>query len=746
MPPLWFVSIISTLVKNFEDYIHKDTSFSNNKCTIIWKEGRCMKKAKWTLLGGVATFVVAIVLYKLIVLTGGYMMDEKQLVFHSSSRIVDQKGKEITKLYVENRELVPIEEIPKYVQQAFIAVEDSRFYEHQGIDYPSIFRALYKDALAGEKVEGGSTITQQLAKNVFLTREKTFTRKLKEVAISLQLEQKYTKQQILEMYMNHIYFGHGAYGIQAAAKLYFNKNVEDLTVEEGAMLAGLPKAPNGYSPYLSPEKSKERRDLVLSLMHKQGYLTAEDSVRYQGKTIALYKNADERELAYMPYIDMVIDEAARLYGLSHQEVLRGGYTFVVPMDEKVQKVAYNQFQDAKNFPGKENGAQGAFLLMDNQTGGIKAAIGGREYVPRGLNRVFAKRQPGSVLKPLIVYGPALETKKYNPYSLLTNEKSSFEGYEPRNYNHEYTQEMTMYDAVLESANVPAVSLLNELGVDEGKQYLEKGNVHIADSGLSTALGGLKNGVSPFDLVKMYRSFLANGNIIEPHVIDKVLNRHGAVIGESSKAETKVFSKQTAWYMTKMLEGVVKEGTAKAGVYNGALAGKTGTTSLPNDDRGARDMWFVGYTPNLVGAVWIGYDRTDKEHQLQDGNASATMLFKKILTKANIQDKASFHRPKGVETIGLPIRLDKIQNVEAKLAFSPFGLFAMKLSWTPLSDERIMYRIYKVEKGIHTHVGTVKGTGKYEEKFINIFSKPSFYVVPYNTQTNREGEKSKVAKP
>ncbi|MDM5192454.1 PBP1A family penicillin-binding protein [Bacillus hominis] len=705
-----------------------------------------MKKVKWTLLGGLATFVLAIVLYKLIVLTGGYMMDEKQLVFHSSSRIVDQKGKEITKLYVENRELVPVEQIPKYVQQAFVAVEDSRFYEHQGIDYPSIFRALYKDTLAGEKVEGGSTITQQLAKNVFLTREKTFTRKLKEVAISLQLEQKYTKQQILEMYMNHIYFGHGAYGIQAAAKLYFNKNVEDLTVEEGAMLAGLPKSPNGYSPYFSPEKSKERRDLVLSLMHKQGYLTAEESVRYQGKTIALYKNLDENELAYMPYIDMVIDEAARLYGLSHQEVLRGGYTFVVPMDEKIQKVAYNQFQDARNFPGKEEGAQGAFLLMDNRTGGIKAAIGGRKYVPRGFNRVFAKRQPGSVLKPLLVYAPALETKKYNPYSLLTNEKASFEGYEPRNYNRQYTKEMTMYDAILESANVPAVSLLNELGVEEGKQYLEKGNVHIADAGLSTALGGLKNGVSTFDLVKMYRAFLANGNIIEPHVIDKVLNRHGAVIGESPKVETKIFSKQTAWYMTKMLEGVVKEGTAKVGVYNGALAGKTGTTSLPNDDNGARDMWFVGYTPNLVGAVWVGYDRTDNEHQLQGESASATKLFKKILTRANVEQKEKFMQPEGVETIGAPIRLRKIEDVKMKLSFSPFGLFKTKLSWTPLPDERIMYRIYRVENGIHTHVGTVTGAGEYEEKFVNIFSKSSFYVVPYNTQTNREGEKSKVAKP
>ncbi|MDM5153754.1 PBP1A family penicillin-binding protein [Bacillus sp. DX1.1] len=702
-----------------------------------------MKKAKWVLISGVAVFVVAIVLYKLIVLAGGYMMDEKRLVFHSSSRIVDQQGKEITKLYIENRELVPVEQIPKHVQQAFVAVEDSRFYEHHGIDFPSVFRALYKDALAGEKVEGGSTITQQLVKNVFLTREKTLKRKLKEVAIALQLEQKYTKQQLLEMYVNHIYFGHGAYGIQAAAKLYFNKDVQQLTVEEGAMLAGLPKAPNGYSPFLYPEKSKARRDLVLSLMHQQGYVSAEDTVRYQGKTIALHNNQDERELAYMPYVDMVVDEAARLYGLSHQEVLRGGYTFVVPMNEKIQKVAYDQFQDARNFPGKGDGAQGAFLLMDNETGGIKAAIGGRQYVSRGFNRVYAKRQPGSVLKPLLVYAPALETKKYNPYSLLTNERISFEGYEPRNYNHQYSKEVTMYDALLESTNVPAVSLLHEMGVEQGKQYLEKGNIRIPESGLSTALGGLKEGVSPFELVKMYRAFLANGKIIEPHVIEKVFNRHGEVIGESSKSETKIFSKQTAWYMTKMLEGVVKEGTARAGQYSGALAGKTGTTSLSNQDAGARDLWFVGYTPSLVGAVWIGYDRTDKEHQLHDGSSSATQLFKTILKKANVQDKQSFSQPKGVETIGRPIRLRKLDKVEVKLSFSPFGLFTAKLQWNSLSDKRIAYRIYKVEQGKAVHVGTVKGTGEYEVKFINVFSKPSFYVVPYNPQTDREGEKTKV---
>ncbi|MGG0274899.1 transglycosylase domain-containing protein [Bacillus rhizoplanae] len=698
------------------------------------------------LIGFVSIFIFAIVLYKLIIFAGDYMMDEKRLVFHSSSRIVDQEGKEITKLYVENRELVHIEDIPTFVQQSFLAVEDSRFYKHHGVDFSSIIRAFYKDILAGEKVEGGSTITQQLVKNVFLSHEKTLFRKMKEVAIAFHLEQKYTKQQLLEMYLNHIYFGHGAYGIQAAAKFYFNKDAQQLTVEEGAMLAALPKAPNSYSPFLHPEKSKERRDLILSLMHKQGYLSAEETVRYQGKTIALHTNRNEQELAYMPYIDMVVDEAARTYGLSHQEVLRGGYTFVVAMDDKMQKVAYEQLQNVRNFPMQDDEMQGAVLLMDSKTGGIRAAVGGRHYLARGLNRIYAKRQPGSVLKPLLVYAPALETKKYTPYSLLTNEQSSFDGYEPHNYNNQYSKEVTMYDALLESANVPAVSLLHEIGVEEGMRYLEKGDIYIPEHGLSTALGGLKEGVSPFELVKMYRAFVAGGKIVEPHVIEKVLNRHGEIIGQATGKEIKIFSKQTAWYMTKMLEGVVKEGSAQDGVYQGPLAGKTGTTSLPNQETGARDVWFVGYTPDLVGAVWMGYDRTDDKHYVRGSSAYPTKLFKTILAKVNVQGEKKFVQPRGVETIGMPIRLSKVDGLEAKLMFTPLGLFTAKLTWNQLPDKRVQYRIYKIGNGKATHIDTVTGKGEYEVKFMNVFKAPRFYVVPFNPQTNREGEKTKEVKP
>ncbi|MBO9128722.1 PBP1A family penicillin-binding protein [Bacillus sp. 165] len=684
--------------------------------------------------------------YLFIVAIGNYVIDDKKLVFNSASKIVDERGEEISKLYLENREIVSIDKIPLPVQQAFIAVEDARFYEHHGLDFKSIFRALYKDLAAGGKVEGASTITQQLAKNIFLTNEKTLLRKTKEMVIALNLERRYTKDQLLEMYLNQIYFGHGAYGIQAAADIYFNKDTADLTVDEGALLAGLLKAPASYSPIYNSNKSKQRRDLVLSLMEQAGYITPEEAVRFQGKTIYLNRKEREREQAYRTYVDMVFQEAATRYGLSNEEVLRGGYKIVVAMNSKIQKTAYQLFQEKKYFPGTDDKVEGAFLLMDSKTGGIVAAVGGRSYAERGLNRIYVKRQPGSVIKPLIVYAPALETGVYTPYSLLPNERLSFDGYIPRNHNNQYSKDITMYDAVTTSANVPAVWLLNEIGIESGKQYLDYGEVHLQDNGLSLALGGLSEGVSPFDMVKLYRAFSARGKIIEPHVITQILQRNGEPINKPDIKEIKIFSPQTAWTMTKMLEGVVKEGTAKRGEYIGALAGKTGTTSLINSREGAKDAWFVGYTPQMVGAVWMGYDKTDSRHHLIGGSGYTAALFKKILTASQVKPLEMFVKPKGVMDVEKPIRLERVTDLKAKWTFTPLGLFTVKLTWTPPQDKRIQYRIYKIEGKKASQIDVVTGTGSYKAKYINIFSVPKFYIVPFNKQTNKPGPRSKVLQP
>ncbi|WP_188388774.1 transglycosylase domain-containing protein [Priestia taiwanensis] len=708
-----------------------------------------MKMIKKILIGVAAVigvFVLSLVGYMTIIFLGDYGIDEKKLVFPSATKLVDESGNEISKLYREDRELVAISDIPAHVQQAFVAVEDARFYEHSGIDLKAIARAVYKDILARAKVEGGSTITQQLAKNVFLTNDKSLLRKTKELTIALSLENKYTKDQILEMYLNHIYFGHGAYGIQSASKTYFNKDVSELTVDEAAVLAALPKAPNSYSPIKNPDKAKGRRDVVLSLMAKHGYITAEDAVRYQGKTIAVHPKQLQKEPAFATYTDMIIQEAEEKYSLSYDELLEGGYTIVIPLNTKAQKAAYEEFKNPKNFPGKDANAEGSFVLMDSKTGGIQAAIGGRNYENRGLNRVYVKRQPGSTMKPPLVYAPALETGEYTPYSLLRNEQMTFDEYKPHNYDNRYSTDITMYDAIKNSTNIPAVWLLNEVGIKESKTYLEKMDMGIDDNGLSIALGGLSEGYSPLEMAKAYRTFAEGGKMVEPYVINEIRNRHGEIVGEHDKKEVDVYSKQTAWHMTRMLEAVVKEGTAKAGTYNGALAGKTGSTNIPGIKNGMRDAWFVGYTPNLVGAVWMGYDKTDDQHYLVGGSNYPTTVMKNILSEIDADATPAFAKPDDVEELDAPIRLDLLKDVEADLTFTPLGLFTAKITWTPLPDERVEYRVYRVDGEEAKLEGSVTGEGHYEVSFVNAFRPPSFYVVPYNPQTNQEGEKSKVVTP
>ncbi|MFT4414812.1 transglycosylase domain-containing protein [Fredinandcohnia humi] len=704
------------------------------------------KKLLLSFIAIVGSFVLGVCGYLLIIYAGDYVIDDKKLVMNSATKLVDEEGRFITKLYYENRDLISLQDIPDYVQQAFIAVEDTRFYQHHGIDIQAILRAIYKDIVAGGKVEGGSTITQQLAKNVFLSNEKTFLRKTKELIIAINLEEKYSKQELLEMYLNQIYFGHGAYGIQSASKFYFNKNVSELTVEEAALLAGIPKAPSTFSPILNPEKSKQRRDLVISLMEEKGFLQAEEAVRVQGKTLSLDVQEVKRDPSLVTYIDMVFEEARSRYNLSNEELLRGGYTITVPLHMEVQRTAYELFQDQANFPGVDDKVEGAFVLLDNDTGGVLASIGGRRYVSKGTNRILVKRQPGSTIKPLAVYGPALEENQFEPYSMLVDKKLSYGEYVPSNFSGIYKGEISMYDALIESANAPAVWMLDRLGIETAKKYLTKTGISIPDQGLSIALGGLEEGISPISMAKAYRAFARGGKVIEPHFISKIADRDGEIIGQASTHETEAFSKQTAWYMTRMLEGVVDNGTAKVGSYSGALAGKTGTTNIPGIEGGIKDAWFVGFTPSVVGAIWMGYDYTDSKHYLKGGSASPTKLFKKILDQSEIKKVSAFSAPKDVEELEPPIRLSEVTDLTASITFKPLSLFTISLNWTPAKDERIEYRIYEEHSKNVNYIGSVKGNGSFEIENVNIFSMPSYFIVPYNSQTKEEGAKSEAVKP
>lgn len=687
-------------------------------------------------------------IYISIILIGNYTIDNKKLVMDATTTLVNEDGDVITKLFIENREIVPISKIPEHVQDAFVAIEDARFYDHRGLDFRAIARALYRDIIARAKVEGGSTITQQLVKNTFLTNEKTLMRKTNEALIAINLERRYSKQEILEMYLNRIYFGHGAYGIQAASKLYFNKDVSELTIDEGALLAALPKAPNTLSPFNNIEGSKQRRDLVLSVMERQGYLTADETVRLQGRTVQVDPNKISEHPAFLTYIDMVLDEARDRYQLSSAEILRGGYTIVVPMDLQLQKKAYEKFQNEDFFPenGPEQSVQASFVLLDHNTGGVVAVQGGRDYVRRGLNRVIVPRQPGSTMKPLVVYSPALETGMYQPYSLLQDELTSYNGYEPRNYNHRYEGMMTMYDAIKLSANAPAVWLLNELSVETGKSYLDEIDISIEDEGLALALGGMTDGLTPFQLATAYLPFANEGKVVKPFFISKIYDREGQKLVKVTPKERQVISTQTAWYMTRMLEAVITDGTGRQGKIDVALAGKTGTTSYTEVNGAVRDAWFVGYTPELVGALWIGFDRTDRDHHLTVGSSYPTRLFKEIITDRHTDSNLlTFSKPFGINDLEQPVRLVEINDLQAGLSFRGIGL-NVHLNWSPSDDERLRYNIYEVMNSGHlSKVAQVEGIGEYIVRGVNLFSLSEYVVKPYNPQTNIEGNQSNQAK-
>ncbi|WP_245579629.1 transglycosylase domain-containing protein [Alteribacter aurantiacus] len=712
---------------------------------------RRMRK-KYLMLGVIAVtsmFALGIILYLSILIYGNYTIDNTKLVMNEATVLIDIDGNEITKLFEENRQLVTKDEIPDHVKNAFIAVEDQRFHNHQGIDFRAIGRALYRDILAGSKVEGGSTITQQLAKNTFLDHEKTWLRKTKEVLIAVNLEKRYSKDEILEMYLNRIYFGHGAYGIQAASEMYFNKHVSELTPDEGALLAALPKGPNAYSPINNPERSKQRRDLVLTLMERQGYLTADETVRLQGKTIPTTTHTMTKEPAFASYVDLVLEEAEKRYGLTREEVLRGGYTITVPMDLEMQKISYTQFKDEQSFPqgGPDQEVEGAFVLLNNETGGVVAAQGGREFVSQHLNRVNAKRQPGSTFKVPSVYAPALESGDFTPYSLLENREGiSHDGYTVRNSSGHYSESLIMYDAIKTSANVPAVSVLNEIGIPASKTYLDKQQVSLNENGLAIALGGLDEGITPVEMASLYVPFSNGGTYYEPHYIEHIIDREGEELTGTPLYSQEVLSVQNAWHLTRMLEAVVQEGTATAGTFEGALAGKTGTTSYTDVDGGVRDLWFTGYTPEYTGAVWMGYDITDHNHYLTDSSAVPVRLFKSMLSEASqtgLLEAVAFEKPDGVDDLEEPIRFVDIHDLQADIVVSWNGAH-VDLNWTGSEDGRLHYRIYEVNGSDLREVGTVVGENEFTVKRVNPFSANEYVVVPYSPQTELEGPPSNNA--
>ncbi|RAV19756.1 transglycosylase domain-containing protein [Paenibacillus contaminans] len=559
--------------------------------------------------------------------------------------IYDRNGAPVTQLSSSKIDPVPLQDIPVQLLHAVIAVEDRRYYEHSGVDVKSIARALFTNAKSGEVMQGGSTITQQLAKNMFLTAEQTMGRKLKEAAMALKIESTLSKDQILELYINQIYFGEGRWGVQEAARLYFGKDVRDLSLPESALLAGLPKAPTRYSPIQNKEKALERRNLVLGLMKQEGYINEEEYDKAVNSPLALAKTGkDQTRGKHASYVDYVIEEAVKLYGFTEEQLLTGGLQLYTELDPKVQNAVEDVYASEDSFPKSTDDQliQSGAVVLDPSTGGVRGMVGNRgDHVFRGFNRASQlKRQPGSTFKPLVVYAPALE-KGYTPYSRLYDGPLDINGYRPQDWDRSTRGEVSLYEAVLSSWNIPAVWLLNEIGIDYGMDFASKLDIPLGkeDRTLGIALGGLQTGVSPLQMAQAYGMFPNQGKMNKAHAITRITTKDGQPLIEASVKPVQVMTPANANTMTAMLQDVVGKGTGTNAALSRPSAGKTGTTQLPDSPQfeganGVKDAWFVGYTPELVTAVWLGYDQTDKDHYLTtSGGAYPAGIFRAIMTKA-----------------------------------------------------------------------------------------------------------------
>jgi penicillin-binding protein 2A len=553
----------------------------------------------------------------------------------------DLNGEVASKVSANKNEGVPINQVPDSLKNAVIAIEDHRFYEHHGVDYIGITRALIRDIKARGMVEGGSTITQQLTKNTLLTSQKTLKRKVDEVFLAMQIERQYSKQEILQMYLNQIYFGDGAWGIKHAARNYFGKDVKDLSISESALLAGLIKAPSALNPYHHLEKATQRRNLVLAQMKNQGYITIQQYEQAMNEKVILNdKGGDPFRGKYPHYVDQVFEEAINVYHLSQDELLTGGYQIYTELDSTMQNAMEKIYQKVDLFPrGTDQMVQSGGILIDPKTGGIRAIVGGRgEHTFRGYNRATQlKAQPGSSIKPLAVFTPALENG-WKITDMLKDEPMNFGEYEPSNYNHEYAGEVPMYEAVKDSKNVSAVWLLNEIGIEKGLDSTKRFGIPLekGDRNLSLALGGVEEGVSPLIMAEAYSAFPNNGVRMKAHVIKKIVDAEGNTVAVWKEKKERVTTKAVSKDINTMLLGVVDHGSGKnAQIPGREIAGKTGSTQVPIEGvKGVKDQWFVGYTPQLVGAVWVGYDKTDEKHYLKTtSSAGAAIVFREVMKEA-----------------------------------------------------------------------------------------------------------------
>ncbi|MYV05233.1 PBP1A family penicillin-binding protein [Lactobacillus rossiae] len=583
--------------------------------------------------------------------------------------IYDRKSQKAGELYSQKGTYVSLDKISPNIQNAVLSTEDRNFYHEHGYSIKGLARAffllarnklLHRDYISG----GGSTLTQQLVKNAYLSQEQTVTRKAREIFLSIEVENVYSKQDILAMYLNNAYFGHGVWGVEDASERYFGKHATQLTVPESAVLAGMLTSPSGYNPVDQPAASKARRNVVLGLMADNKKISSADAAAYQKTALVTTDNyAPDSSYRYPYFFDAVIDEAISKYGLTEADIMNHGYKIYTTLDQTQQTTMQNLFKNSANFPANASDGtmvQAASIAMDPDNGGVSAVMGGRgEHVFRGFNRATQSlRSPGSTIKPFAVYTPALQNGYYYD-SELQDKKQSYGAnhYSPSNYGDTYRGEVPMYQALQNSYNAPAVWLLNKIGVQKGYDSVQRFGINLdkSDNNLAMVLGGIKKGVSPETMAQAFTTFANGGKLTQAHFITKIVDASGKVIVDNDYDQPKrIISKNVANEMTSMMLGTFTHGTgvyAKPAGYQ--VAGKTGTTEADGvgDTTGTTDMWVDGYTPDLVMVNWEGFDQTNKGNHLDVPQGLAvSQLYKAEMTSMLPNTKQTAFTVKDANTL------------------------------------------------------------------------------------------------
>ena len=580
-------------------------------------------------------------------LTGGYLfylakttnVKDLQNALRATTIIYDKNGDQAGSLTGQKGTYVELDAISENLQNAVVATEDRSFYKNSGINYGRFFLAILTLGRSG----GGSTITQQLAKNAYLSQDQTVERKAKEFFLALEINKKYSKKEILTMYLNNAYFGNGVWGIEDASKKYFGVSASQLSLDQSAVLAGMLKGPEIYNPLYSVENATNRRNTVLQNMVAAGYIdqkTADQSaaVDIHGQLVDAYEGKSE-DYRYPSYFDAVINEAVNEYGLTEEDIVKNGYRIYTELDQNYQASMQVIYDNTALFPVAEDGtrAESGSVALDPKTGGVRALVGrvGSDQNPgfRTYNYATqAARSPGSTIKPLVVYSPAV-AEGWSTNKELDNSTTQYGSYEVNNYaGIQSSPTVPMYQALAESLNLPAVATANELGLDTVFEYGKKFGLNMdkVDKSLAVALGA---GVTtnPMQMAQAYGTFANGGVMNDAHLITKIENASGQVVKSHSQKSTRVLSGSTTDKMTNMMLGTFSNGTGvNAAPYGYTMAGKTGTTETSFNKDLSGDQWVIGYTPDVVISQWLGFPTTDEGHYLTDSSAgTASEIFRNV---------------------------------------------------------------------------------------------------------------------